>query len=399
MPTKTKHRKRWKIFAGIVLILVAGRLILPTIILHYANKTLAHMEGYYGHINDIDLALYRGAYQVDDFYLNKVDSATHEETEFMAVKRIDLSIEWRALFRGKLVGELEFNTGKLIFTRNKTELGQVARDTNDFRKLLKDFMPLKVNKFEIHNSSIHYIDETSSPVVDVALSNTHILATNLTNAEKKENVLPSDIKAEAMAYGGTLDFNMRLDPLSKKALFDMDARLQNTDLRQLNDFFKAYGNFDVNRGTLGLYTEFAAKDGNFKGYVKPLVKELDVLGPEDREDTYLQKLWEGIVGTAGVIFKNPKKEQVGTKVPIEGSFQNPDIANLEAVWELIRNAFIQALVPAIDQQIDISSVGVDKNADNRTIFQRVLGVSDSDKDGISDRKERRQERREERKNK
>ncbi len=49
------------------------RIALPYIMLHYSDQKLAAMNGYYGHIRDIDVALYRGAYTIDSFYLNKQD--------------------------------------------------------------------------------------------------------------------------------------------------------------------------------------------------------------------------------------------------------------------------------------------------------------------------------------
>jgi hypothetical protein len=79
----------------------------------------------------------------------------------------------------------------------------------------------------------------------------------------------------------------------------MNAKLENTSLPKLNDFFKAYGKFDVSSGKFGLYTEIAAKDGKFVGYVKPVMRQLKIIGQEDRKDNILQKLWEGVVGGSG----------------------------------------------------------------------------------------------------
>ncbi len=42
------------------------------------------MNGYYGHINDIDLSLYRGAYIVKDFYIDKVDSSSQQRVPFIS---------------------------------------------------------------------------------------------------------------------------------------------------------------------------------------------------------------------------------------------------------------------------------------------------------------------------
>ena len=62
--------KKFKIIAIVVVLLIVLRLILPYIVLHFANQSLANMRGYYGHINDIDLALIKGSYTVDSIYLN-----------------------------------------------------------------------------------------------------------------------------------------------------------------------------------------------------------------------------------------------------------------------------------------------------------------------------------------
>ncbi len=365
-------KKKYKILIGILTLLIIIRIILPYIILDYANKNLANMKGYYGHIDDIDLSIYRGAYVINDIYLNKVDSQRNLESPFFKAANIDLSIEWAAIFHGSIVGNLEFDSPVLIFTKDKVELNDVKKDTTNFRKLLKDFMPLKVNRFEVNNGNLHYTDNTSKPKVDIALKQTHILAVNLSNVINKKVELPSTVTANAKAYAGTFDFNMKLNALNEHPTFDLNAELKNTNLVLLNDFLKAYGNFDVNKGTFGLYSEMAAKDGKFKGYVKPIIKDLDVVGPQDKHDSFFNRVYEHIVGAAGVILKNQKKEQVATKVKMEGDFKNPDTNTIDAIWQVLRNAFIQALLPSVDNEIDLKSVNTQKPEEKKNLFQRIF---------------------------
>lgn len=350
-----KWKKAYTIVIGIVLLLVVFRLLLPTLVLRYANRTLADMDGYRGHVDDIDIALYRGAYQLDSLYINKVDSVTGDQTKFFAVNRIDLSIEWRSLLKGMLVGELSFESPTLIFTKDKAEIGAVAKDTTDFRQLLKDFMPLRVNRFEVYRGSIRYTDSTASPLVDISLEETHIVAENLKNTRQTGERLPSTINATARAYGGSLALNMRMDALAEEATFDLTAEIEGANLTELNDFFKAYGKFDISKGTFGLYSEFAAADGRYKGYVKPIIKNLDVVGMEDRKDGFFQRAKEAVVGLVGSILENPKEEQVATRVPIEGSFGETDVLVWEAIWQVLKNAFIEALMPSVDNAINIRS--------------------------------------------
>ena len=87
-PTKTggtdpRKRRRWSIVLIILGVLIVARVILPYVLLHFSNKRLASMPNYYGHIADIDLALIRGAYRIDAFYLDKLDSVSKERTPFM----------------------------------------------------------------------------------------------------------------------------------------------------------------------------------------------------------------------------------------------------------------------------------------------------------------------------
>jgi len=370
--------KKTNIFLSIIALLLIIRIILPYIMLHFANKTLAGMNGYYGHIDDIDVSLYRGAYQINDMYLNKKDEATGKQTDFLKAPHIDLSVHWGALFHGRLVGELEFDSPKLIFTEDKVELADVKKDTNDFHRVLKDFMPLKINRFEVNNGQLHYADKKARPAVDVSLKKIHLQAENLTNVADSGKLLPSTVTANAEAYEGRLDLNMKLNPLANAATFDLNADLKNVNLVLLNDFLKAYGNFDVHRGNFGLYSEMAAKNGAFKGYVKPIIKGLDVVGPEDKKDGFFQKLWESLVGAVGVVFRNQKKDQVATRVRLEGSFKDPKTNTLDAIWEVLRNAFIQALMPSVDNQINIRSVDEADTKDDRNLFQRIFGKKKKD---------------------
>ncbi|HMC87078.1 MAG TPA: DUF748 domain-containing protein, partial [Chitinophagaceae bacterium] len=220
---------------------------------------------------------------------------------------------------------------------------------------------------------LHYSNNTKKPVVDVSLKKIQMTTENLTNAVKSKELLPSTVNATASAYEGTLKLDMKLDPLALGATFDLNADLKNVNLVLLNNFLLAYGNFDVNRGNFGLYAEMASKNNAFKGYVKPIIKDLDVVGPNNKEGSFFHKLWEYAVGAVGVIFRNQKKDQIATKVPLEGNFKDPKTNTLDAVFEVLRNAFIQALIPSVDNEINIHSVDQTDKKDDRNVLQKIFG--------------------------
>ncbi|HYG19298.1 MAG TPA: DUF748 domain-containing protein [Ohtaekwangia sp.] len=393
----TQHKRGWtttKTFKTILIVIAAViviRLILPYIILHYANKSLANMEGYYGHIEDIDLAIIRGAYKIDSVYLNKVDSVSGKQTPFLSASVIDLSIEWKALFHGSIVGEAIFESPMIRFTKEKVEPETVRKDSAKFDNLADEFMPLRVNRLEINNGRVQYIDNQSNPKVDVQMTNLQVLALNLKNSYDSAAVLPASIRASANVYDGELTFNMKLNPLAEIATYDMNAEAKDINLVKLNDFFKAYAKIDVNKGKFGLYTEVAAKEGRFEGYVKPLLQDLDVLGKEDREDNVFRKMWEGLAGGLGEVFENQSKDQVATKIPFRGNVENPTANIWYAIVQVLQNAFIQAIQPSIDNEINIASVDTGKK-EKKTFLEKIFsGKEDKDADGKKDNKDKRKD--------
>jgi len=367
--------KRWiKIVTITVATLILVRLILPVVVLFFANKSLANMKGYYGHIKDVDLALIRGAYRLDSIYMNKVDTVTLKQTPFFSSAHIEMSVEWKALIHGSLAGEVTLNSPVLLFTKDKVEPEVLIRDSTYLKELLNKSMPLKINRFEVINGTLRYRDEGSTPLVDIEMNETYIVAQNLHNSYDSTSQLPARIKGRANVYEGLLDFTMRLNPMADNPTFDMNLNLQNTNLIKLNDFFQAYAKVDVNKGVFGLYAEAAAKDGKFVGYLKPLINDLDVLGKEDREDNVLRKLWEGMVGSAGQVLKNQEEDQVATKINFEGTIENPDTSLWNTIANILGNAFVRALHPAIDNQINLNSVNEVKK---KTFFQKVFGKKDN----------------------
>lgn len=380
----------------ILAILIVIRIILPYVVLHYANKSLANMKGYYGHIEDIDLALIRGAYKIDSIYLNKVDTVTNKQTHFFSAEMIDLSVEWKALFHGSIVGELVFEKPALKFSKDKVEPKDLRNDSTDFKKLLDDFMPLSINRFEINHGQIQYVDHFSSPKVEVRMTDVNVLALNLKNSYDSTALLPASVRADADIYEGTMDFNLRLNPLADKATFDMNAEIKGTNLVLLNDFFKAYANIDVNKGTFGMYTEVAAKEGSFTGYIKPIIKGLDVYGPEDKGDNVFRKIWEALAGGVSEVLENQPKDQFATKIPFEGKLDNPQANVWVTIGNILKNAFVNALQPSIDGEINIGSVNK-KKKEKKTFLQKVFGKKDDKKDEKEVKKKAREEKRDKRK--
>jgi hypothetical protein len=371
-----KPRRKWslrrKIIVGIVVVLIGFRIALPYIVLHYLNKKLAALSEYYGHIEDVDIHLYRGAYVIKNINIVKFDRKTNKKdtTPFFTCPTIDLSVQWNAIFKGKIVGEIYLEDPKLNFVKGTHKGENVKKDTADLRQFIDDLTPITINHFEINHGQIHYIDPGAKSGLDVAMKEVHVVAVNLSNVNKTNERLPATVDATGEAYGGNFNLSMKLDALAKVPTFDMNAGFKNINMVMLNNLWRAYGNFDVSKGNFGLYTEFAAKNGEFGGYVKPLITNLDVVQWNKKEGNLKQILWETIVGVTAAVLKNQRTGVLGTKVDINGRFDDPDINTWKAVSFLLRNAFVHALKPTIDNSININKLNDDTK---KTLLEKLFG--------------------------
>lgn len=359
-------RRSTKIFialGALVLVLVVARLLAPRIILSYVNKTLQGLDGFSGHVADIDLALWRGAYVIKGVDIQK--TTDKEPVPFVSVDRTDISVHWNALLHGNIVAEIELLAPKLNMIaekkqQNKAENAAQEREASrlahgqetTWQTQVKQLVPLQINRIGVQQGEIHFRDPYAKPKVDVSLTRIGGEVTNLTNSEDLSEDMVARAAIEAVAlHSGTLKVKASMDPYAEKPTFHLQATAESLQLKELNDFLKAYANVDAEKGTLSVYSEVDAKDGRFKGYVKPILRDVEVLRWKDEQEGFFGKLWEGVVEVGKDILENDEKKQIATRVPLSGNIQNPDADIFQTVLYVLYNGFIEALKRGLEPSI------------------------------------------------
>lgn len=350
---------RW-VIGVLAVLLIGGRLALPSAIKAYVNRQLAKTPHYAGSIGDVDVHLWRGAYQIQEIAITKTDGKV--PVPLFAARTLDLSMEWREIFHGALVGEIVLEQPEIHFVAGPTPQQSQTGEEGDWAKTLKSLFPFKINRLQINQGEIYFENFNSTPPVNIFIHEVTATATNLTNARDLTQPLPSGLLVRGKTLGGgDLDLQLQMNPLATLPTFEISAQVTNIDLTALNDFLKAYGKFDVERGTFALYSSFAVADGKYDGYAKVFFENLDVFAWEkERKKNALQVFWQAVVGTVSTVFRNLPNDQLATKIPISGSYEGSHIGTWTAVAMLLRNAFISALVPKMDQSISVEEVKVEK---------------------------------------
>lgn len=339
-------------FVLFLVLLIAARAYLPIAIRDYVNRTLDRVPDYDGSIGDVDLHLWRGAYNIQSIEI--VKSSGKVPVPFFSSENTDFSVEWRALFDGKLVGEVELTAASLNFVSGPSEAtSQIVIDP-EWLQVIKDLFPLRINRFELNDSEIHFRDFYSEPKVDIALDNVHAVGTDFSNTRSPTEGLVAKIEGSAKAEG-TADLTLKaeLEPAARRPTFNLDLSLRELSIVKLNDFLRAYAAMDAEGGIISTDIEMAAADSAFRGFLKLIVKELEVISLET--DSGIKLVWEGLVGLFAEIFENQRHSQFATEIPFSGRFDDTDIDIWHTLGAVLKNAFIEALRPGNEDRIDLGS--------------------------------------------
>jgi hypothetical protein len=346
---RSRRRRRLLIFAAVLSLLVAGvRLALPSTLRWYVNRTIDQSPLYDGEVGDIDVSLWRGAYVIKDIRLNKTTG--NVPVPLFAAKRVDLAIQWDALMAGEVVGRIVLDQPELNFVDGKRQGEDQTGAGGPWLKMINDLFPFRINRLLVYGGSIHFRAFATTPPLDASLSEVEASIENLTNIHEEITPLIATVKATALAMGhAKVEYEMKVDPFSYKPTFQMALRLLGLDVTKTNDIARAYGAFDFEDGWFDLVVELDAKEGRLDGYVKPLFRNLKVLGlsKDLQEDNVLQFFWETLIGTAAQILKNQPRDQVATVIPLRGDVTSPTSDILAMIGNVLRNAFIRAYLPRL----------------------------------------------------
>jgi hypothetical protein len=343
--------RSWRLILIVAVVLLAIRIALPYTLKSLINQRLEKIPEYDGRVEDIDLHMWRGAYQLEGVEIVKVTGDTREP--FFKAEQIDFSLAWRDLFRGRFVGDFVLTGGALNIVNGPTEATSQKEADRRWQDVIEDLFPIEITRLEIRKSVIRFIDTEADPKVDIALNGLQVVVTGLRNKPSdKRGPLPAELELRAKTIGnGDLRLFGGLDLLADQPRFKLNLELVNVNLPALNDFLLAYGNVDVSRGEFQLFMEVAAAEGKYDGYIKPFFDDVDFKNVSDEDKNVGQRIWENVVSGLSKLVKNKPRDQVATRIPFSGEFGDTDVGVLATIGNLLRHGFGRALAERFEGRV------------------------------------------------
>ena len=349
----------------LVLMLVAARLALPYAVKGYANRRLAELDAYQGHVGDIDIHLWRGAYSIDDITI--VKKGASRPVPFFRGKRIDLSVEWHSLLRGSIVAEAAFDSPELNLVQAANQQDSQLGQGEDWHARLEELFPFRFNTVQVSNGTVRFLAPGIQTRDAITAHRVNGSVTNLTNVIEtgKETFADFRINGEVLD-GAPAVVAGSVDAFAKQPTFDVNMEVKKVQLPQVNPWLREYIKADAEAGKFELYMELAAADGRFKGYAKPILQDVDIYRSGEPEKNPIKRVWEGFLDFAANVLENKDADQVAARIPFTGTLEDPETNLFATIASVLRNAFVSAFARSLEGSITLRDVkknleGIDPN--------------------------------------
>jgi hypothetical protein len=351
----TRARK-WSIAVVIVVaVLIAARIAMPFFVEDYVNGRLSRLEAYQGHIGDVDIHLWRGAYSIDAIEIVKKDAA--RSVPFFKTPRLNLSVEWRSLFRGSLVAEAVFQSPEINLVQAKTEAGSQLGDEQNWNQTLESLFPFRFNTITVNDGTVRFLAPGISSKDAITARHVSGSVSNLTNVLDAGKRTFADFAITATVLDGApARVGGSVDAFATQPTFDVNMEVKKIQLPQANPWLREYIKADAEAGTFELYLELAAADGKFAGYAKPILQDVDLYRSGEPEENPLKRVWEGFLDFAANVLENPDAEQVAARIPFTGTIKDPETNLFATIASVMRNAFVSAFARSLEGSITLRDV-------------------------------------------
>jgi hypothetical protein len=333
------------------IIVLAGAVVvvsMPIVLRRKFNRILRGLDDFTGQVDRVSVNLFTSTVNVYDLRMDSRRASGQEPVVF--IPHIVIAFRWSALFRHMQDLTIQVNEPRVVMVEDKNPetVAAPGKEPANLKTLLGK-LPAFHADIEVRDGYFQYIGTVADVHADIPITSLYLSLHSLTNRSIPKHISP--IEATATVYEGHAVLHANLLPLADTLTFAATLELQGLNLTLLNSFLRRYARVDVSHGRLDVYAEMGLAGGAFKGYIKPVFKNLDFTGASDGRNGFLQKMWERGVSLALKLLQNQRKGEIATKIPFQGTLENPNVSVGAALLGIVKNAFIRSVKPSLDNVI------------------------------------------------
>ncbi|HKL87002.1 MAG TPA: hypothetical protein VJ861_11780, partial [Treponemataceae bacterium] len=178
------------------LFLIVNQLLTP-FVFKYVNKHLAHLGAYEGKVGKIRIHLWSGEYVIENLVVRKRTGDI--PVPFFTVKKINLGISWRDLFKGSFVSDIELLNPILHFVDDPDKNKQQTGSGVPWTKTVKGLFPIQINRFTVEEGEAHFHNFQADSLLDISLDKIKMDIEGITNRPRNIDGVNTIVNMTAIA--------------------------------------------------------------------------------------------------------------------------------------------------------------------------------------------------------
>lgn len=315
-----------------------GRLLLPVGLLRSANHFLAwDMDTYQGHIDDISLSIYKGAYTLKGLRIWKKDRSDY--TPLFSVDAMEVSMLSHLFSEGRRMASLDLFRPHLTVIDSVISGNQQYADGEDWYRVLDRLVPMQIEAVRIQEGGLTFKNLDYRKPVQLDADMINVSAINLHNTEGVRRSLPSQaifsarIQRDAWVRGNS-QFNL----YAERPSFSLRADLGGLNLPKLNNMFVLYGPYYFRTGEFGLYSQVYVNQGAVRGYLTPFFKDVDVVKMEWDNRVSRNIVGDSVLALGDLVLQKDMRKAQGRRYAFSGQIPT-DVNSWNGFWSTVRTGF------------------------------------------------------------
>jgi hypothetical protein len=251
------------------------------------------------------------------------------------------------------IGDLRLEDAKIDYVHSAATKPKEVRRAKKVAETAKEAhqdptVTVKIEHGKIAHSELGFVNKATDPDYRVFIADLDMDLDNLSN-RLEEGTGVVTMTGKFMGSGRTV-LKGTFRPEKPRPDFDLNVKIVRTNVEAFNNVLRAYGDMDTHRGMFAFFSELAVKDNAVRGYVKPLLKDVEVYDPEqDKDKPVTKKIYEAVVGGVVGLLENKTRNEAATVTDLSGPVENPHANTWQVVEKLVQNAFFKAILPGFEQ--------------------------------------------------
>ncbi|WP_438865448.1 DUF748 domain-containing protein [Neptunicella sp.] len=342
-----------------ILVLVILRLAAPDVVKWYVNQSIDQSAGISGSVGDVDLYLWRAAYQLNNVEINQQDSQG-KSYPLLNAKSVSMSLLWSSILAGHWITKMHFERPDIVLLKQAKQSAiksDAILDEQTWIQLANKLVFFSIDTLTVNHGTFRFRAVAEQQQADFFINQLNGSVTNVTKQQQSTSMAQAEFTGKVLGKAG-LRFSASFDPRIKQPTFDVDIAMSKLSAQHLDQLLDFYAPFDIEAGQVDISAELVAQQGQVDGYVKAGIYDLDifswhedVIKDKDNPFALLIEMTSGLV--AGLL-ENQRHDLVATRIPISGTLDDPDIPLTTAIAGLFHNAFIQAYKMDVEDLITFS---------------------------------------------